>query len=40
LNFPDFSECKDVVEAILKAVKVKDKEHYNALVETCGSVNR
>ena len=34
LHFPDFSECKDVVNIVLKAVEVKDKNHYDALVES------
>ena len=32
LNFPDFSECKDVVDTVLEAVENKDKEHFSALV--------
>ena len=39
LHFPDFSECKDVVDIVLKAVEDKDKEHYDALVEACGTGN-
>ena len=38
LNFPEFVECKDVVDTVLKAVKDKDKEHYDALVEACSSI--
>ncbi len=38
LNFPEFVECKDVVDTVLKAVKDNDKEHYDALVEACSSI--
>jgi hypothetical protein len=34
LHFLDFSECKDVVGIVLRAVEVKDKDHYDALVES------
>jgi len=34
LHFPDFSECKDIVDIVLKAVEDKDKNHYDALVES------
>ena len=30
----DFSECKSVVDTILKAVEVNDREHYDALKES------
>jgi wobble nucleotide-excising tRNase len=33
LHFPDFSECKDVIKMVLEAVKNKDEEHYNALID-------
>lgn len=35
LDFPPLSECKDVIDTVLRAVKDKDEEHYNALIETC-----
>ena len=37
LNFPDFSECRDVVAIVLRAVEAKDKEHYDALVDEINS---
>jgi wobble nucleotide-excising tRNase len=35
LHFPDFSECKNVVQIVLDAVKNKDKDHYDVLVKAC-----
>jgi len=35
LIFPDFSECSEVVKAVLGAVEAKDKDHYDALCENC-----
>lgn len=35
LVFNDFSECNEVVRAVLKAVEAKDKDHYDALCENC-----
>ena len=35
LVFNDFSECREVVKSVLKAVEAKDKDHYNALCENC-----
>lgn len=35
LVFNDFSECNEVVKAVLRAVEVKDKDHYDALCENC-----
>lgn len=31
LNFPDFGECKEIVRAVLEAVKRKDREHFDNL---------
>ncbi len=39
LHFPDFSECRGVVDIVLIAVQAKDKNHYDALVEACGNGN-
>lgn len=36
LDFPPFSDCKEVIGAVMKAVEDKDREHYDALVEACG----
>lgn len=35
LVFNDFSECSEVVKAVLKAVESQDKDHYDALCENC-----
>lgn len=39
LHFPDFSECQSVVNIVLTAVQDKDRNHYDALVETCVNGN-
>jgi hypothetical protein len=31
LNFPAFAECREVVKAVLEAVKKKDGEHFDHL---------
>ncbi len=35
LVFHEFSECSEVVKAVLKAVEAKDQKHYEALCENC-----
>ena len=34
LNFPDLKECCDVVEVVIGAVKLKDRAHFDALIES------